>query len=83
MPSSLHHELDMADLNEAMAGYYLTIAASPGLIPARRAELRAEARSWYFRSLAIWQEWTRRKVAVSYAARRDRQLAAAMAGIGK
>ena len=22
MPSSLHHELDMADLNEAMAGYY-------------------------------------------------------------
>ena len=58
------------------------MAVKPGLNPARRAELWAEARSWFRRSLAIWQDWTRRKAPVSYAARRDRRLAAAMGGIG-
>jgi tetratricopeptide (TPR) repeat protein len=77
--SSLHHALDRADLLEAMGRYYLTLAARPGIGRARRAELKAEARSCLEKELAIWRDWKERKAAVPYAARRESQAATYMA----
>jgi tetratricopeptide (TPR) repeat protein len=73
--SSLNHALDRADLLEAIARYYLKLAGRPAITQARRAELKGEARSFLQKDLAIWQDWTRRKVAAPYAARRETQAA--------
>jgi len=78
-PSSLNHALDRAELLEAMGRYHLALAGKPGIPLTRRAELRAEALSFFQKELAIWQDWTRRKVAASYAARRETQTIAYLA----
>jgi len=77
--SSLNHALDRADLLEALGRYYLTLAGKPDIPQTRRAELRAEAMSFFQKELAIWEDWTRRKVAASYAARRETQTIAYLA----
>ncbi len=71
-PSSLYFQRHRADVLECIGRYYATLAA-------RRPELKAEARSWFQKSLAIWQDWTKRKVAAPYAARRESQAAAYVA----
>ena len=68
--SSLSMALDRGELLEAMGAYYLALAARPGASNSRRAAWRAEARSSYEKSLAIWQDWNARKVAIPYAERR-------------
>jgi hypothetical protein len=77
--TSLHHTLDRTDGLEAMGQYFFTQAARASVPRSRRAELRAEARSCFQKVLAIWQDWTRRKVAATYAARRETQTAAFLA----
>ena len=71
-PLSLSHELDRADLWESLGKYYLRLAARPG---AKSDQLKTEARNWFQRSLSVWQDWTKRKVVIPYAARRESQTA--------
>jgi eukaryotic-like serine/threonine-protein kinase len=75
-PSSLPHQLDRADVLEAMGRHYLTLASRSRI---RAAELKRTARSCFHQSLAIWQDWTRRGLAVPYSARREAQVARALA----
>ena len=58
---------DRADAFEALGRHYRAVAARPGLSAARRSELRAEAHSWFQKSLAVWRDWTERKLAAPYA----------------
>jgi tetratricopeptide (TPR) repeat protein len=69
-PTSLYYQLDRADAVEAMGTYYLTRSQQAGLADDRREQLRGEARSWFDKGLAIWQDWTSRNVGAPYAARR-------------
>lgn len=79
-PTSLYHTVDRADLFEAMGRYYLSLAAkSPR---ASRRKLTEEARLWFEKSLSIWKDWTKQKVAVSYAGRRERMASDALASMG-
>jgi tetratricopeptide (TPR) repeat protein len=82
-PSSLYHQLDRADVLEALGAYYLTVAAGPRVIQTRRKQLKQEARSSFEGSLAIWRDWTRRKVGAPYASRRENRVAAVIASIGQ
>jgi hypothetical protein len=75
-PSSLPHQLDRADILEAMGRHYITLASRGGV---QTAELKREARSSFRQSLAIWQNWTRRKLAVPYSTRREAQVVRALA----
>jgi hypothetical protein len=77
--SSLNHALDRADLLEALGRYYLSLAGKAGLTNARRTELKGEARSYFQKEIAIWQDWTRRKVASPYAGRRETKTLAYLA----
>jgi tetratricopeptide (TPR) repeat protein len=71
-PANLYFQRYRADTQEALGRYYLALAA-------RRPELRVEARTWFQKSLALWQDWTSRNVASPYAATRKRQAAAYLA----
>jgi hypothetical protein len=71
-PANLYFRRYRADTQEALGRYYLALAA-------RRPELRMEARNWFQKSLALWQDWTARNLAIPYAARRQRQAAAYLA----
>jgi tetratricopeptide (TPR) repeat protein/tRNA A-37 threonylcarbamoyl transferase component Bud32 len=79
-PTSLSHQLDRADVLEATGAYYLALA-SKGQNPARIAEWKAEARSSVEKSLAIWQDWNARNVAMPYAQRRLNRATALLASI--
>src|SRR6185503_11393219 len=68
VPASLFHEVDVAELYEAMGRYCAAMASRSGMSPAKRAELRNQARSWFGRSLAIWQDWSKRHMAAPFAA---------------
>src|SRR5262249_49854195 len=61
-PTNLYFQRDRADAFEALGRHYQSVAASPALSAARRSELRAQARSWFQKSLDVWKDWTRRKV---------------------
>jgi len=78
-PSSLYHQLDRADAMEALGAYYRTLSTRSGLSAARRDELKAEGRSWFNKSLAIWQDWTSRNLGAPYAAGRQSQAATLIA----
>jgi tetratricopeptide (TPR) repeat protein len=67
-PSSLHFARDRADAYESLGRYYSTLATRS---TPNRSELIAQARSWFHKSQAVWQEWTRRKVAMPYAIDRE------------
>lgn len=82
-PSSLSHQLDRADVLEAMAKYYLTLSRAPGVPVARRTESKAEARSCYEKSLAIWRDWHSRKLGAPYPERRMAQALAALASLDR
>jgi eukaryotic-like serine/threonine-protein kinase len=71
-PANLYFQRYRADTQEALGRYYLALAA-------RRPELRVEARTWFQKSLALWQGWTARNLAIPYAARRQRQATAYLA----
>jgi len=75
-PASLYHQLDRADALEALGHHYLRTSAQATIAQSRRTQLRAEARSWFLKSLAIWQDWMARNLAAPYAARRQSQAAA-------
>jgi tetratricopeptide (TPR) repeat protein len=62
-PTNLYFQRDRADAFEALGRHYRAVAARPGLSAARRSELRAEAHSWFQKSLAVWRDWTERKLA--------------------
>jgi tetratricopeptide (TPR) repeat protein len=79
VPTSLNHGLDRGDLLQAQGRYYLTLASKPGTTHARCLQLRGEARSFFQKELAIWQDWARRKVATPYAGRRETQALADLA----
>jgi tetratricopeptide (TPR) repeat protein len=81
-PTSLHHRLDQADLLEAIGRYYSAMSSDRRTAATVKMELREKARDAYRSSLEIWQEWTRRQAAASYAARRGRNVAAAIAALG-
>ncbi|HZO51685.1 MAG TPA: serine/threonine-protein kinase [Bryobacteraceae bacterium] len=81
-PTSLSHQLDLADALEALGEFSLAIARSPNLSPARRFELKREARAHLRKSLAIWQDWTFRKLAAPYAGRREAKVSQALAALG-
>jgi tetratricopeptide (TPR) repeat protein len=70
--TNLYFQRYRADTQEALGRYYLALSA-------RRPELRAEARSWFQKSLALWQDWTARNLATPYADRRQQQAAAYVA----
>ena len=71
-PSSLYFQRQHADCLEALGKYYLSLATG-------RPKLKPEARTWFQKSLALWQDWTARKLATPYAARRQKQAAAYVA----
>jgi len=72
VPANLYFQRHRADTQEALGRYYLALAA-------RRPELRVEARTWFQKSLGLWQDWTSRNVATPYAATRQSQAAAYLA----
>jgi len=78
-PSSLYHQLDRADALEALGHHYVRMSAQRRVAQDRRTELKAEARSWFSKSLAIWQDWTARNLAAPYAGRRQSQAAGLVA----
>jgi tetratricopeptide (TPR) repeat protein len=78
-PLSLYHRLDRADALEALGRHYLRMSAQSAVTQDRQAQLKKEARSWFSRSLAMWQDWTARNLAAPYAARRQSQAAAFVA----
>ena len=80
-PSNLYFQRDRADALEALGRHYRALAARPGMPSARRSELRTEARSWFQKSFDVWRDWTRRKVAIPYAAWRENQVVAALASV--
>ena len=82
-PAALHFGLDRADLLEALGAYYLAQASRPGVISARRAEWKAEARAFYQQSLGIWQDWNARKIGVPYGGRRMSRMVAMIASIDR
>lgn len=80
-PSSLHFQRDRADAYESLGRYYATLAARPRASAASRLEMKSQARSWFQKSRAVWQEWTGRKVAAPYAAQREKRIAAFLADL--
>jgi tetratricopeptide (TPR) repeat protein/tRNA A-37 threonylcarbamoyl transferase component Bud32 len=81
-PTSLYLARDRANVFEAMGSYFSRISARAGLPASRRLEVESEARSWLKKSLALWQDWNRRKLAAPYAARREKEVIVALAAIG-
>jgi hypothetical protein len=69
-PSSLYHQLDRAEVLEALGRHYTTLARRPGISAERGAAWKAEAGAAYRKSAAIWEEWVTRGVASPYAERR-------------
>ena len=61
-PTSLPHNLDRADLLEAIGLYYMKTGS------------KKEASPWFEQSLTIWRDWTKRNLAASYAGRRVRRI---------
>jgi hypothetical protein len=81
-PTSRYLERDRVEAMQAMGKYFLTLSAQPDLTRDRRAELKAEARLWFERSHTLWQSWSKQKIALPYAARREQVTAAALASLG-
>jgi tetratricopeptide (TPR) repeat protein len=78
-PSSLYSQRQRADVYESFGQYYLSAANRAGSSPAKRGKFNVEARLWFQKSLALWQDWMSRNVATPYAASRQRQAAAYLA----
>jgi len=76
----MSHQLDRADVLEAMGKYHLALARKAKNDGARNAE-RREARSCFEGSIAIWRNWIKRNLASPYAARRESSAALAIASI--
>jgi tetratricopeptide (TPR) repeat protein len=74
--SNLYYRRQHAEALESLGRYYGTLAR-------RRPELKTEALEWLQRSLAIWQDWKRRNVAMPYAGVREGQVATLIASIDK
>ena len=72
-PANLYFQRYRADAFESLGRYYSTLATRPAA--QRPVELKAQARSWFQKSQAVWQEWTHRKAALPYAERRQSQIA--------
>jgi tetratricopeptide (TPR) repeat protein len=75
-PASLYVLRYRADVHESFGKYYDAVAR-------RQREHRAEARAWVQKSLDMWQDWVRRKIAVPYSSLRERQAAALLSFIDK
>lgn len=82
-PASLYHQLDRADVLEALGSYYVSQARRSKQSPDRRARLLVEARSCFGDSLSIWRSWITRRLAVPYATRRETRAAALIAAAGR
>lgn len=80
-PASLYHQLDRADALEAMGRHYASLAQRPSVDAVRRREWKQQARVCVERSLAIWQDWTKRKIGAPYASRRESRAAALIASL--
>jgi serine/threonine protein kinase len=78
-PASLYLQWDRADAYESLGRCYAKLAAREARSTPRRSELAAEAKQWFRKSLGVWQDWTRRGVAPSYARMRESRAAAAIA----
>jgi tetratricopeptide (TPR) repeat protein len=74
-PTNLYFQRQRGDALESLWLYYAGLAR-------RRREFEPEARLWIEKSLAIWRDWTRRKVATPYAGVRERQAATLLAKVG-
>lgn len=77
-PASLSHQIDRADVLEAMARFHRARSKRPEMAASGRREALAEAKRCYQASLAIWQDWRARKAATLYADRRLNQVTAAL-----
>jgi tetratricopeptide (TPR) repeat protein len=75
-PASLYFQRRHADALESLGRYHLALAR-------RRSEHKTEARLWLQKSLTVWQDWTRRKLAAPYAGVREAQAAKLLASIDK
>jgi hypothetical protein len=73
-PANMYYQRQHTDAVESLGRYYATLSG-------RQAGLTPEARKWLGKGLAVWQDWTRRNIAVPYAAVRERQVAALLAVI--
>jgi tetratricopeptide (TPR) repeat protein len=80
-PASLYHQLDRADVLEALGAYFVRRAGMPGAAQDQRTQFRRQARSRYQESLSIWRTWTALKIGAPYAGRRERQANTALATI--
>jgi hypothetical protein len=77
-PTSLYHALDRADVLEATGQYYFALSSRSGLTT---AQFIAEAKVCFERSLALWQDWMKRNVAPTYAAKRQGKMLAAIGAL--
>jgi tetratricopeptide (TPR) repeat protein len=75
-PANLYFQRYRADALESLGQYYATLGLS-------RPELKAEARQWFRKSLAVWQDWKRRNIGAPYAGMREREVTALIASIDK
>jgi len=75
-PASMYYQRSRADSMESLGLYYGTLAR-------HRPELKGEARIWLEKSLATWQDWKRRNIAVPYSDMREKQTAALIARLAK
>lgn len=82
-PTSLYHALDRADVLEATGRYYFALSSRRGLTVAQRAECMAQAKVYFEKSLTLWQDWMKRNVATTYAARRQGKMLAAIGTLNR
>jgi tetratricopeptide (TPR) repeat protein len=72
--SNLDLQRQHADALESLGRYYSMLAR-------RQREHAPEARRWLEKSLAVWQDWRRRKLATPYAGVREREALALIASL--
>lgn len=82
-PASLPHNLDRAEMWEALGKYYTTLAGKPGVPADTKASHKRAAAAWFEKSLSLWKDWLNRKLATSYARRRQQQTATMLASVNQ
>jgi serine/threonine protein kinase len=78
-PASLHLERDRADVLEATGRYFLRISTAPSITTSERAQRKAEARSYFQRSLSTWRRWAAQNLGAPYTGLRLSNASAALA----
>ncbi|MGH9755217.1 MAG: protein kinase domain-containing protein [Blastocatellia bacterium] len=77
-PANMSIRSDLADCYLRLGRYYQALAASPNTPPSRRIANWHEARNWYQKNFAIWDNWSKAAVSTVFDTIRRTQAARAL-----